>query len=168
MPQKWQATWPLPGMEDLNEQQYGPELLNQVRARNGAINVLCNLTLTTQAQNSTVSNGPFSVKVPAIKANTALAFNREPGAVDHWDEKAIQERGEALFEIARGIWVPPQRAEIEGAGKGTAADWTILLTSFPKGGTKRRFFYSGKLYTGKIFDGALAVEGIVGTGPTGA
>lgn len=160
MPQKWQAAWPLPGMEGLTEQEYAPELVNQVRVRNGSVNVLGNLTLMTQALNSTVSNGPFTVKFPAIKANTALALNRELGAFDHWEENTIQERGVALFEVARDIWAPPQRAEIADAGKNIATDWATVPTPFPTNGTKCRFAYSGKEYSGEITDGALIVEGV--------
>jgi hypothetical protein len=162
MPQKWQAAWPLTGMEGLTTQEYPPELVNQVRARNSAVSTLGNLTLMTQALNSTVSNGPFTVKIPAIKANTALALNRELNAIVHWDENAIQERGEALFEVARGIWAPPQRGEIPDAGKDMAVDWTALPTPFPPDGTKCRFTYSGKEYSGEITDGALVVNGVDG------
>lgn len=162
MPQRWQAAWALPGMEGLTGQEYAPELVNQVRARNSAVNTLGNLTLMTQALNSTVSNGPFTVKVPAIKANTALALNRELNAFDHWDESAIQERGEALFEVARGIWAPPQRAQIAGAGKDLGSGWAALPTPFPTGGTKCRFTYAGKEYFGEITDDALIVQGIDG------
>lgn len=162
MPQKWQAAWPLSGMEGLTEQEYAPELVRQIRARNGSINVIGNLTLMTQALNSTVSNGPFTVKVPAIMANAALALNRELVAFDQWNEDQIQERGEALFEVARDIWAPPQRAEIAYAGKENAGDWSTLPTPFPIGGTKCRFTYSGKEYLGEITDGALIVEGFDG------
>lgn len=162
MPQKWQAAWPLPGMEGLSEQEYNPELAHQIRVRNGSINVIGNLTLMTQALNSTVSNGPFAVKVPAIMANAALALNRELGAFDRWNEEAIQERGEALFEFARDIWAPPQRAEIAYAGKEDTGDWSTLPTPFPIGGTKCRFIYSGTEYFGEITDGALIVDGFDG------
>ena len=162
MPQKWQATWPLPGMEGLTEQEYAPELVALIRARNASINVLGNLTLITQALNSTVSNGPFTVKVPAIKANAALALNRELGMFDRWDESTIYERGEALFEVARDIWAPPERAEITGAGNDSANDALVLSTRLPRDGTKCRFAYFGKEHLGEITDGALVIEGISG------
>jgi hypothetical protein len=162
MPQKWQAAWPFPGMEGLTQQEYSPELVNQIRARNSSINVIGNLTLMSQALNSTVSNGPFTVKVPAIMANAALALNRELGAFDKWDETSILERGEALFEVARDIWSPPQRAEIAYAGQENAADWSTLPTPFPSDGTQCRFTYSGKEYLGEITDGTLVVEGLDG------
>ena len=162
MPQKWQAAWQLPGMGEVPEDEYAPELVNQIRARIGAVNVLGNLTLITQALNSTVSNGPLTVKFPAIKANAALALNRELSAFEYWDENAIYERGEALFGVARVIWTPPQRAEIADAGKDNAGAWTPLATPLPSDGTKCRFTYSGKRYFGEISDGALIVEGVDG------
>ena len=128
----------------------------------GAVNVLGNLTLITQALNSTVSNGPVTVKFPAIKANAALALNRELGAFEGWDENAIYERGEALFGVARGIWFPPHRAEIADAGRDNAGAWTPQASSLPNDGTKCRFTYSGKDYMGVISDGAFRVEGVDG------
>ena len=162
MPQKWQAAWPLPGMEGLTEQEYAPELVNQIRARNSSINVLGNLTLMTQALNSTISNGPFTVKVPAIKANAALSLNRELGVFNHWDESTIQKRGEALFEVARDIWMPPQRAVIAGVGNDSAGESLVLSTRLPEDGTKCRFTYTGKEYLGEITDAALIVKGFDG------
>ena len=159
MPQEWMKNWPLLGMEGKAEQEFSPELSNQVRSRNFAVNLLGNLTLLTQRLNSTVSNGPFSDKFKAIKANTALALNRELADVTHWDEAAIQERGESLFELARSIWAPPQREEIERAGIDLASDWTSPPTTFPSNGTKCRFTYSGNEFLGEINGGALIVEG---------
>jgi hypothetical protein len=162
MPQKWQTGWPLPGMEGVAEQEYSPDLVHQVRVRNGSINVIGNLTLMTQALNSTISNGPFSVKVPAIMANGALALNRELRAFSRWDEDSIKARGELLFEVAREIWTPPQRAEIAYAGKENPGDWSTLLPPFPSDGTKCRFTYAGKEYLGEVTDGALVVKGFDG------
>lgn len=86
MPQKWQTKWALPGMEGLAEADYGPELFEKVRARNSIVNTMGNLTLITGALNSTVSNGHFSVKMPAVRAFAALALNRDLNAFELWDE----------------------------------------------------------------------------------
>jgi len=64
MPQKWQANWPVTGADGAGDADFDPHIASMVRARQSAINVLGNLTLITQALNSTVSNGPFSVKMP--------------------------------------------------------------------------------------------------------
>lgn len=128
-------------MEALTEQEYAPEPVADIRARNGFINVMGNLTLLTQALNSTVSDGPFTVKVSAVKANSALALNRELGVFDRRDESAIQKRSEALFEVARDIWAPPQRADIADAGNNFVDESLALSTRFPDACTKCRFTY---------------------------
>lgn len=162
MPQKWQTAWPLPGMEGLREEEYGPELANLVRSRNSAVNTLGNLTLMTQALNSTISNGPIAGKIAAIKANAALALNRELHGYEQWDEDSIQERGAALFEVARTIWLAPQRAELLGIGMGATPERNNLPTPFPLDGTKCRFIYAGNEYQACIKDGGLIVDGFDG------
>ncbi len=162
MPQKWQAAWPLPGMEGLSEEEFSPELASQVRARNSVVNTLGNLTLLTQALNSTISNGPLDGKIAAIKANAALALNRELHGYDHWDEDAIEERAASLFDVAKTIWAAPHRAELPGVGMAVASQRTSFATPFPADGTKCRFTYAGKEFVGTIENGALVVDGIEG------
>lgn len=162
MPQKWQTAWPLPGMEGLGEEELSPELASQIRARNSAVNTLGNLTLLTQALNSTISNGPLEDKIAAIKANAALALNRELHGYDQWDEDAIEVRAAALFEVAKAIWVAPRRAELPGVGIAVAPQRTSLATPFPADGTKCRFNYAGKEFLGQVENGALVVDGIEG------
>ncbi|GAA3256135.1 hypothetical protein GCM10020258_15270 [Sphingomonas yabuuchiae] len=124
MPQKWQANWQIPEAEGLSEADLDPHIASQVRARQASINVLGNLTLITQALNSTVSNGPFSLKMPALRANTALALNRELNSYVEWNEDTIQERGASLFETAKTIWTAPARVETQGAGDASAPKWS--------------------------------------------
>lgn len=162
MPQKWQENWQLPGMEGLQAEDYPPELASQVRSRNTAVNVIGNLTLMTQALNSTISNGAFSVKMPAIKANTALALNRDLDAFDAWDETTIEERGSALFEVAKQVWLAPNRAELQGMGIMPSTSWASLPTAFPPDGTRCRFTYAGKDHHGVIVEGALVIDGVDG------
>nr|WP_279330613.1 HNH endonuclease family protein [Sphingomonas oleivorans] len=159
MPQKWHATWPLPGMEGVSEADYPPELANLVRARNSAVNAIGNLTLMTLALNLTISNGPFSVKMPAIKANTALALSRDLGGFDYWDEAAIQDRGDALFEVARTIWGAPDRTDIPVAATAGTPGWSALPTFFPAKGTQCRFVYAGKEFRGVITEDGLSIDG---------
>lgn len=162
MPQKWQVTWPLPGMELQGASDSDPSLIEQIRARNNTVNTIGNLTLLTGALNSTISNGPLSVKLPAIRANAALALNRELNGIHLWDEGAIRARGEALFEVARTIWSPPQRAEIVGAGLAAAAEWLVPAGALPSNGTKCRFAYSGKEFGGEVIDRAIVIDGLEG------
>lgn len=162
MPQKWQEAWKLPGMEHVDEGAYDPEISAQIRARHNAVNVLGNLTLMTQALNSTVSNGPFSVKMPAIKANAALALNRELDSYSDWDESAIEQRGAALFDVAKFIWASPSRPELPGAGVVGVTNWIPTTNPFPPDGTRCRFTYAGKEYHGAIAASGLIIEGIAG------
>ena len=66
-----------------------------------------NLTLLTQTLNSTVSHGPFDVKIPALKAQSALELNRELHGFKKWDEASIDARGSSLFGVAKEIWGRP-------------------------------------------------------------
>ncbi|WP_137787682.1 DUF262 domain-containing protein [Sphingomonas sp. 3P27F8] len=131
MPQKWQVYWPIPDMVGLTEDQFGPELVSQVRAREAAVNTMGNLTLLTQALNSTVSNGPHHDKLAAIKANTALALNRDLQEFETWDEVTIAERGGSLFEVATKLWGAPDRAEIVGLGASETPSWAVFPNPFP-------------------------------------
>lgn len=124
MPQKWQDNWPIPEARRFSDPNLDPHVAALIRAREASVNVLGNLTLITQALNSTVSNGPFSVKMPALKASTALALNRELHDYEDWDEDTIQERGASLLETAKSIWAAPRRAEMPGAGITASSRWS--------------------------------------------
>lgn len=110
MPQKWQQHWPVPGFAHVPDGEVDVDKLARETERAQVINKLGNLTLLTHALNTSVSNGPFSVKLPAVRAHASLALNRELNAFDHWDEQTILKRGQALFEVALKIW----RGPIEG------------------------------------------------------
>jgi len=108
MPQKWREHWPVPGFEHVPEGEGDLDQLEREMERDQALNKLGNLTLLTHALNSKVSNGPFSIKMPAVRAHASLALNRELNTFDgHWDEETILKRGQALFEVARKIWRGP-------------------------------------------------------------
>ncbi|CAB3697128.1 DUF262 domain-containing protein [Achromobacter pestifer] len=162
MPQKWQTNWALPGMEGVPEADYGPELSERVRARNSIVNTVGNLTLITSALNSAVSNGDFSVKMPALRAFTALALNRELQEFELWDEPTIRRRSAALFELARNIWSAPKRTQAFIRG----GDEDSLLISgrnaLPPNGSHCRFTYAGNEYTATVVDGAIVIPNIEG------
>lgn len=111
LPQKWQEHWPVPGFDHVPNGEVDADQVARAMERTQAINKLGNLTLLTHALNSTVSNGPFSVKLPAVRAHASLTLNRELNAFDHWDEETILKRGQALFEVARKIWRGPLERE---------------------------------------------------------
>lgn len=162
MPQKWQTNWALPGMEDLAEADYGPELSERVRARNSIVNTIGNLTLITGTLNSSVSNGPFSVKMPELRAFTALALNRELHEFELWDESTIRRRGAALFELACIIWVAPKRAQTVMHGVDEEFPLISGSSAFPPNGSHCRFTYAGNEYMGTVVDRAIVIIGIDG------
>ena len=77
------------------------------------IHSMGNLTLLTQQLNSSVSNGRYNVKRPEIACQSALRINTYFQNQLEWDERAIIERGEKLFEYAMKIWPFPNTSEPE-------------------------------------------------------
>lgn len=79
-------------------------------SRQQLIQTIGNLTLLTTKLNSSVSNGAFVTKRPAIAKQSVLLMNnyfQDLGPHDSWDETAIRNRGEALFVVARQVWPGP-------------------------------------------------------------
>jgi hypothetical protein len=100
LPQKWQDNWPL--TEDAAENQ---------EKRNRLLHSIGNLTLVTQAFNSSLSNATFAVKRQEIVTTSLLMLNThfQPfGEQRAWDESEIVKRGESLFVHARQVWPFPQ------------------------------------------------------------
>lgn len=98
LPQAWQTYHPLPP-------DAAPETIVERHIR---VQTLGNLTLLTQALNSSVSNGPFSEKRPAIAVQSLLKLNSYfQNIPDHWVENDIWNRGLKLFETARAVWPHP-------------------------------------------------------------
>jgi len=74
-----------------------------------------NLTLLTQELNSSVSNGPFTNKLPEITLQSSLRLNAYFQAFqpsDAWHEETIRARGKALFQTALQIWPAPDAYSI--------------------------------------------------------
>jgi hypothetical protein len=74
--------------------------------RSRLIHTMGNLTLLTGPLNSSVSNGPFSKKRPAIAEHSALRLNARFQAHQDsaWSELEITTRGRDLFGFAKAIW----------------------------------------------------------------
>lgn len=160
MPQSWHTSWPIPGLDHLDA--LDPERLSREMERNGAINKLGNLTLLTGALNSSVSNGPYSVKMPAVRSHSSLALNRELIGYDEWTEERVAERGAALFKAAQGIWQAPDREEgLTAVSKGWA-EIGSQRSGLPSEGIACRFTYFGKSYAGRVEGGALVIDGFEG------
>lgn len=101
LPQKWRIEdWPLV-VDDMESRAKRERLLHSIG----------NLTLVTQAFNSSLSNAAFAVKRPEIVTTSLLMLNthfQAYGEHDVWDEAQIIKRAEALFELARQVWPLPQ------------------------------------------------------------
>jgi hypothetical protein len=161
MPQKWQDNWPLPGYEEAEAvDEFDMEYRAKMLGRNRVVNTLGNLTLLTQTLNSSVSNGPYATKMPAIRAHSSLALNRDLNSWNHWDEETIQQRGEILFKTAKETWAGPVRQGgfVKATGHSNDAVGGVR-SNLPDGGTKCEFTYGGELYIGKIVAGQIVIDG---------
>ena len=110
LPQRWLEHWPLPdGSQGLTPSELWSADDDDPRAaatrtRNAALQTFGNLTILTQALNSTVSNAPWHVKKPELLTHSLLPINQQLHDKDQWDEAAITERGDALFARALKLW----------------------------------------------------------------
>lgn len=86
-----------------------PDGLTAEARRQNAIHTVGNLTLLTKALNSSVSNGPFVKKRPAIAENSELRLNTrfQDNTITNWLEPDIKKRGRDLFAHAKDIWPRP-------------------------------------------------------------
>ncbi len=114
MPQDWRTNWGF-GRECWVDDELDVEVLEMERRRETAVNLLGNLTLLTSSLNSSVSNGAFEVKMPALREQSGLALNRELNAFATWNEETIAKRGADLFEVARRLWCGPSDKTLAGA-----------------------------------------------------
>lgn len=156
MPRQWRDHWPVPGFEHLAEGELDVDHVTAEMERDSCINKLGNLTLVTSPLNSSMSNGPFSKKLPALRAHASLALNRELNDFDHWDEECVSQRGSSLFEFARRIWSAPPEIKTDFPEFGRLGE----NGSLPKDGTACRFEYDGKVFEGAIKGRKLEVKGI--------
>ena len=154
MPQAWKTSWPIPDFDvEEPDLDINPDYVIKRTERDTMIDRMGNLTLLTHALNASVSNGPYSVKMPAVRAQSSLALNRDLNAYVEWNEETIQQRGLDLFNAARHIWEAPIRPDLPGQS------FVEENVGFPPSGTKCKFTYSGKEYSGVIQDGRLVVQG---------
>jgi len=111
MPVEWPTAWPPPveAESPVEDQE------SAVDRRNRLIHSFGNLTLLTQALNSSISNGPFKAKRPEIAEQSLIRMNAWFQRVDGWDEDRILARGEALFDTACAVWPRPASDPPRGA-----------------------------------------------------
>lgn len=114
MPQAWVTNWPLPdgstGVSWSEVMGATPEdsRVAATRARDQLVHTLGNLTILTQALNSSVSNSAWPVKKPALLQASLLPINLQLQNYETWDESAIARRGGVLLERALRIWPGPR------------------------------------------------------------
>jgi hypothetical protein len=101
---------PQPGFDHLGDDEIDPDKMARETERQERINELGNLTLLTHSLNAKVSNGPFEVKLPAVRAHASLALNRELNDYDHWDEDTINRRGLSCSKWRATSGAGPARA----------------------------------------------------------
>lgn len=111
MPRKWRDNWPVPGFDHVADGDFDADMIAREFERDKAVNKMGNLTLLTHKLNAAISNGPFHTKMPAVRAHTALALNRELQQFDRWDEETIGQRGQTLFLTALAVWPGPLQAQ---------------------------------------------------------
>ncbi|MDO8150204.1 DUF262 domain-containing protein [Isoptericola sp. b408] len=119
MPQKWQSSWPVDGLDAELE-------------RADHVHRLGNLTLLTSALNSSVSNGPWlgaDGKRARLEKYDVLLLNREVRAVsaEGWDEASIDARTDRLIDILLEVWpVPPGHEGTVSATRASVNTWVEI------------------------------------------
>jgi len=113
MPQKWAKNWPLPSgqiapMESTWQAASDGHSLSdsvkaEIEARLQSVNTIGNLTLITGALNPSLSNSAWEAKQVRL-GKSLLVLNRSVAETEHWDEKAIKERGNRLGAIINKLW----------------------------------------------------------------
>lgn len=110
LPQQWIAKWPLPdGAKGMTTEELWTAAKDDPRAeasrnRNKLLQTFGNLTILTQALNSSVSNSEWSVKRPELLKHSLLPINQMLHDVPQWDEAAIVKRSDDLLARALKVW----------------------------------------------------------------
>jgi hypothetical protein len=119
LPQTWHTYWPLSDgtsatASDVSQArilQYAPDSLDAhstlIVERERAVPRIGNLTLVHYGVNRSLQNHAYEGKRQALFDHSNLQLNRNLTTRLQWDEEAIVERGEQLFEVARLIWAGP-------------------------------------------------------------
>lgn len=110
LPQQWTENWLFPdGEKGLSSKELWAVDQGDIRAaatrkRNTALQTLGNLTILTQSLNSAISNGVWKDKKPELLRNSLLPINQQLHEIEVWDEDAIEQRSDVLFQRALKIW----------------------------------------------------------------
>lgn len=110
LPQLWQSKWPLADgkkgltTDELWKANSGDSRADATRTRNKLLQTIGNLTILTQALNSSVSNSEWLLKRPELLKHSLLPINQVLHDVDQWNESTISSRSDALLARALKIW----------------------------------------------------------------
>lgn len=110
LPQWWQSKWPLADgtkgltTDELWKANSGDLRADATRTRNKLLQTIGNLTILTQALNSSVSNSEWLLKRPELLKHSLLPINQVLHDVDQWNESTITSRSDALLARALKIW----------------------------------------------------------------
>jgi len=116
LPQNWYEHWPMNDGKYASEEPYSGYRFyfleddtpgGQISKRNRILHSLGNLTLVTQAFNSSLSNQKFDAKKDEISENSVLMLSKRIARQKLWNEEQILERGKSLAEKALKIWNLP-------------------------------------------------------------
>ena len=119
MPQSWyNENWPLSDGKIVSYDdiivRWKAQFINEdnsfwgkISRRERLVDTIGNLTILTQALNSSISNGPYSEKCQALNEHSLLVLNREIVKYNEWGESQIENRGNKLFDDALKIWPYP-------------------------------------------------------------
>lgn len=115
LPQQWIDHWPLPDgskgityTEFLSVQADDPRLV-MTRNRHALLQTIGNLTILTQALNSSASNSAWADKKPELLRHSLLPINQQLYDVINWDEATIEKRSSELFQRALKLWSRPEK-----------------------------------------------------------
>ncbi len=110
LPQQWIEYWPLPdGSKGMNYIELStadpadPRAL-ATRRRNSVLQTIGNLTILTQALNSSVSNSAWKDKKPELLRHSLLPINQQLHDRTTWSETEITDRSDVLLERALKLW----------------------------------------------------------------
>lgn len=110
LPRKWIQNWLLPSgnkgltREQMQDPSADPTLVQATGYRDDLLDTIGNLTILTQELNSAISNASWVTKRKELDKFSVLPINKELVKFETWDEDAIKQRSEQLFEIAIRVW----------------------------------------------------------------
>ena len=108
MPVEWRTHWGLLNSSDqefdLSHEETEAEDNSSFARRDNAVNTFGNLTIITQALNSSQSNRPWQEKKLQLLGKSLIPLNLYFADKADWAEDEITARGLELFKIAATVW----------------------------------------------------------------